>query len=76
MKGLIMNAKQIQAVQQFHYQGHYYSEQSDCPALYMGDERGTYNKTSEVWTPLTDEEANVYWVKCDCELKETIEGLI
>ncbi len=74
--GRVVRSRVIQAVQNFHYRTHYYSEGEDCPALDMGDGRGTYDKTSEVWTPLTDEQANVYWAKCDCGLKETIEGLI
>jgi len=72
----VVRREVIQAMQQFHYQSDYYSEQEMCPALDMGDERGTYNKTLEVWTPLTDEQANVYWAKCDCGLREAIEGLI
>ena len=82
MKGLIMidgrvvRSRVIQVVQYFHHESDYYSESADCPALYMGDPRGTYDKEKEVWTPLTDEQSNVYWAKCDCGLKEVIEGLI
>ena len=71
-----MNAQQIQAVQYFHHESHYYSESEDCPAMYMGDARGTYDKEKEVWTPLTDEAANAYWEKCDCLLREVVEKLL
>jgi len=63
-------------MQQFHYQSDYYSEQEMCPALDMGDERGTYNKTLEVWTPLTVEAANAYWEKCDCGLREVVDSIL
>ena len=72
----MITSKAVYIMQEFHFHGHYYSEQPDCPAQFMGDGRGTYDKELEVWTPLTDTEAHVYWDKCDCGLAEAVESLI
>jgi hypothetical protein len=60
----------------FHYGNRYYSEQDDCQAQYMGDPRGTHSKETQLWTPLTDEQARVYWDRCNCGLKESVEFIM
>lgn len=72
----MIESKAVYLMQDFHHQSDYYSESEYCPALYMGDERGTYDNESGLWAPLTDTEAHDYWEKCNCGLKEAVESLI
>jgi hypothetical protein len=62
----------------WHYELQYHSEEEgdDCPASHMAGDRGTYSTDYQSWTPLTLEQANVYWQKCDCGLREDVEWLL
>jgi len=66
----------IYEMQEFHFKSHYYSGQDDCQAQYMGDPRGTHSRATELWTPLSEGEANYYWIKCDCGLRESVEKIL
>jgi len=72
----MIRANEIYLMQEFHFHGHYYSEQPDCPAQFMGDGRGTYDKEKEVWTPLTEKAAYAYLEKCTCGLREAVESIL
>jgi len=72
----LITALVIYEMRCFHYGSHDYSGRSDCQAQYMGDHRGTYSEETQLWTPLSNEQARVYWDKCDCGLKRSVEAIM